>query len=266
MLKYCTAHSQSGIIIKSVITNTLLYRQQELFLCIRNICRISRGQVQLRSVFSVSPFFVGARVKKSLFINSCCLSGIGEENELRGNQFDMSSFHWVSDVVTWYFAAKADFWILLRLLHWASQLNALFIIFPSISQTMQDAHQSLLLSFSCSVSPNAAVLVLTCLSVSSGVLGALSPAGRQQGHTGLHHSSQRCVWHHRWSGHHHHVCLCRYAERREWRVLRWPQVRAAWLDASVCARPGRVYAYKTRLETEIRPRVISSSKTDMLTY
>ena len=47
------------------------------------------------------------------------------------------------------------------------------------------------------------LLILTCLSmglclfVSPGVLGALSSPSRQQGHTSLHHSSQRSVWHHR---------------------------------------------------------------------
>lgn len=120
--------------------------------------------------------------------------------------------------------------------------------------------------------PHLSALVVSCLSVSSGVLGAFSPAGRKQGHTGLHHSSQRRLWHHRWSGHHHHVCLCWYTERREWWVLRWPQVRTAWLDDSVsvhinsCARWGRVYSYKTCLESEIHPPVTFPPNPDMLTY
>ena len=62
--------------------------------------------------------------------------------------------------------------------------------------------------------------------VSSGVLGPFGPPGRKQRHSGLHHSSQRSVRHHRRSGHHHHVRLRRHAQRREWRVVCRPQVRA----------------------------------------
>lgn len=63
-----------------------------------------------------------------------------------------------------------------------------------------------------------------CVRVSSGVLGAVSPPGRQQGNSGLHHGSQRRVGDHRRSGHHHHVRLRRHAQRRERRILRQPQV------------------------------------------
>lgn len=90
-----------------------------------------------------------------------------------------------------------------------------------------------------------------CLFVPPGVLGALSPPGRQQGHAGLHHSSQRSVWHHRRSGHHHHVCLSRHSQRREWRVLRWPQVRAG--NGPDCVWK---YKYKTWLEPKSHPLVI----------
>lgn len=114
--------SQTSSILKSFITNRFLSRQQESFLCWTSVwleevrCSLCNTAALFRLGCDVH-FSVVARVKKSLFISSCCLSGIWEENELRGNQFDMNWFHWVSDVVhcsepTWYFAATADFWIL----------------------------------------------------------------------------------------------------------------------------------------------------------
>ena len=71
----------------------------------------------------------------------------------------------------------------------------------------------------------ARVCVCVCVCVSSGVLGPFSPPGRKQRHSGLHHSGQRGVWHHRRPGHHHHVRLRRHAQCREWRVVCRPQVR-----------------------------------------
>jgi len=68
-----------------------------------------------------------------------------------------------------------------------------------------------------------------CVFVSPGVVGAFSSPGRQQRHSGLHHSRQRSVWHYRRPGHHHHVCLCRHTQCGKRWVLRWPQVRA-WND------------------------------------
>lgn len=75
----------------------------------------------------------------------------------------------------------------------------------------------------------------------AGVFGAVGAAGREQRHPSLHHSRQRCFWHHRWPGHHHHVCLGWNAEPREWRLLRWSQVQQKGQQINWCHRTERSY-------------------------
>lgn len=58
----------------------------------------------------------------------------------------------------------------------------------------------------------------------TGVLGALSSPGWEQGDSSMHHSRHCCVWDHRRPGYHNHVCNGRDPERREQRDLRGPQV------------------------------------------
>lgn len=86
------------------------------------------------------------------------------------------------------------------------------------------------------------IIVCGVLPCPPGVLGAFIPAGRQQRHSGLHHSSQRSVRHHRRPGHHHHVCVSRHSQRRERWIFRWPQVRALNLQVQRILTPSLCFS------------------------